>query len=319
MSGNHLRVLLVTIAAVLAICLLGLVETTNTAKATSLPENGKIAFTGTGDRSVTYDIYTVEPDGSNLSQLTHTTDQFEERPVWSPDGTEITFSVAVGGGDAHIPVMSADGSDLRELPTDPNRSGSISTFPSWSPDGTKLAFSIGEPPDHFQDIYTMDLDGSNLSNLTKTPEHFELYADFSPDGSQICFNRGSDGPKPAPGIYIMNADGSDPTLLFEAAEECDWSPGGTKIAFHSSLNSADGDEEVYVINADGTGWTALTSNSAADTNPDWSPDGKKIAFASNRDGDFDIYTMDADGSNVAQVTSNSAPDDTAVADDMDPD
>jgi Tol biopolymer transport system component len=93
----------------------------------SLPENGKIAFTGTGDRGVTYDIYTVEPDGSNLSPLTDTTDQYEERPIWSPDGTDIAFSVAVGEGEAHIPVMGADGSYLRELPTDPNRSGSIST------------------------------------------------------------------------------------------------------------------------------------------------------------------------------------------------
>src|SRR5215217_208597 len=42
---QHLRMSLVTTAAMLAICLLALVETTNTAEATSLPENGKIVFT----------------------------------------------------------------------------------------------------------------------------------------------------------------------------------------------------------------------------------------------------------------------------------
>ena len=43
---NVLKVLLMTAAAMLAICLLNLVETTNTAGADgSLPENGKIAFT----------------------------------------------------------------------------------------------------------------------------------------------------------------------------------------------------------------------------------------------------------------------------------
>jgi hypothetical protein len=57
---------LVTSAAMLAICLLALVETTNTAEAKdSLPENGKIAFEsippGRAGR-----IYTVEPDGSNV-------------------------------------------------------------------------------------------------------------------------------------------------------------------------------------------------------------------------------------------------------------
>jgi hypothetical protein len=44
-STSPLKVSLVRAAAMLAICLLNLVETTNTAEAEdSLPENGKIAF-----------------------------------------------------------------------------------------------------------------------------------------------------------------------------------------------------------------------------------------------------------------------------------
>ncbi len=108
----------------------------------------------------------------------------------------------------------------------------------------------------------------------------------------------------------MDADGSNPTLLYEDASlgECDWSPDGKKIVF--GTNSYSGEKktsrkaEVYIINADGSGRTALTSNSAADVEPDWSPDGKKITFSSDRDGvgNYDIYTMDADGSDVAKVT-----------------
>src|SRR5918995_3915691 len=62
--ADLLKMSLVTSAAMLlAICLLALVETTNTAEAKdSLPENGKIAFEsippGRAGR-----IYTVEPDG----------------------------------------------------------------------------------------------------------------------------------------------------------------------------------------------------------------------------------------------------------------
>src|SRR5215216_505752 len=65
-SANLLKVSLVTSAAMLAICLLALVETTNTAEAEdSLPENGKIAFESIppGDAGT---IYTVEPGGSNV-------------------------------------------------------------------------------------------------------------------------------------------------------------------------------------------------------------------------------------------------------------
>src|SRR5437773_3962774 len=45
-----------------------------------------------------------------------------------------------------------------------------------------------------------------------------------------------------------------------------------------------GTDEIYVMNADGTNQTRLTTNPAADIEPDWSPDGTTIAFTSNRDG-----------------------------------
>jgi Tol biopolymer transport system component len=343
-SANLLKVSLVTTAAMSAICLLALVETTNAAEAKdSLPENGKIAFSS-GEGS----IYTVEPDGSNVRQLTNTT-HGAWQPIWSPDGRKIAFYRQDRTGETHISVMSADGSNRKNF----NTSAAVGTGLTWSPNGTKLAFSRGVPPNNYMDIFMMDADGSNQINLTKSPGLIELYPDFSPNGSHICFSQySSDGVlKGTPGIYVMDADGSDPTLLLEvelggpveveAGEPCDWSPDGTKIAFHAVIRDAEGEyrkaidkalaegelqkaqekleklrgeqlEEVYVMNADGTGRTALTDNSASDINPRWSPDGTKITFARDWDGKFQIYTMDADGSDIAQVTN--ARDGTSVPD-----
>jgi len=206
----------VSTAAMLAICLLTLVETTNTAtslpaKVTYVAHNGKITFTSNRSSKIghmeNYDIYSIEPDGSNLSRLTNST-HWESRPMWSPDGTELTFSD--DRGDVGIPIMSADGPNLRYILTDPNITGSLNFFPTWSADGTKLAFSGRDSPAAPFDIYTMDLDGSDQTNLTNTSNYSESNVDFSPDSSQMCFSFGSDGPEPPSGIYRMNADGSDP-------------------------------------------------------------------------------------------------------------
>jgi TolB protein len=288
-SANLLKVSLMTSAAMLAICLLALVEMTNTAQAEdSLPENGKIAFTSSDGSSSS--IYTVKPSGSNPKKLIS-----GYYPNWSPDGTEIVFAEPDRG---HISVVSADGPNVGTFHT---IEGAFASDPTWFPDGTKVAFSESRIS---EDIYIMDLASSSQTNLTKTPRFDESYPVFSPNGSQICFFRYLLG-KSVPGIYVMDADGSDPTLLFEydvsSPEQCDWSPDGKKVAL-PSFNDRGTDLEVYVINADGSGRTALTSNSALDRGPDWSPDGTKITFASDRDGDLDIYTMDADGSDVAQVT-----------------
>jgi Tol biopolymer transport system component len=157
----------------------------------------------------------------------------------------------------------------------------------------------------------MDSDGTNQTNITKTPDVDELYPDFSPDGSRMCLYLGDLGPGSGPGsgIYVMNADGSDPTRLTDehAGVGCEWSPDGKKIAYsyHPDFRGGKWPDDVYVMNADGSGKVNLTSNPERDTSPTWSPDGMRIAFASDRDGDYEIYTMRSDGSNVAHVTANS--------------
>jgi TolB protein len=317
-EGTNLLKMSLVASAMLAICLLALAETTNTAEAKdSLAENGKIAFSSyeSSEQGDSYDIYTVDPDGSSLSKLTHMSATTTIRPAWSPDGTK----VACGSQDS-IWVMGADGSNLRRLT--PKRSDVSYSDPTWSPDGTELAFTgFVEPEIYLRDIYTMDVNGSNITNITRSPKVDETGIDLSPDGSQMCLNLSNqDSPykyeKYEGEMYVMNIDGSNLTRLTDldgSSTECAWSPDGTKIAYsqlHGTVDAAI--TEVYVMNADGSGKTNLTSNRADGSNPAWSPDGTRIAFMSDRDsGDAgngstetysDIYTMDADGSDVIRVT-----------------
>ncbi len=104
-------------------------------------------------------------------------------------------------------------------------------------------------------------------------------------------------------IYVMNADGSDPTRLTNNAvvdRDPAWSPEGRRIAFSSGR---DGHQEIYLMLADGAAQTRLTTTSNIDANlaPAWSPDGGRIVFASDS---FirHIDVVNADGSGLTQLT-----------------
>src|SRR5437867_97411 len=96
----------------------------------SLPGlNGKIAFVSSRDGGL--DIFSMNPDGSGQTHLTHTPNFREVQPSWSPDGTRIAYASAP---PAHIYVMNADGSGQTQLTFDPSTSD---RSPAWTADGSK--------------------------------------------------------------------------------------------------------------------------------------------------------------------------------------
>jgi TolB protein len=93
-------------------------------------------------------------------------------------------------------------------------------------------------------------------------------------------------------IYVMNADGSNPTPLSPAGGDDTgpvWSADGRRIAF---VSRRDGNREIYVMNSDGSGLANVTRHPADDWTPTWSPDGTQLAFSSFRNGSWEIYGLD---------------------------
>jgi Tol biopolymer transport system component len=77
--------------------------------------------------------------------------------------------------------------------------------PAWSPDSDSIAFT------HDRDVYLVTSDGTGLTNLTPGKgDDYDRSPAWSPDGAQIVFasDRAS---RDALRLFIMNADGSDPT------------------------------------------------------------------------------------------------------------
>jgi Tol biopolymer transport system component len=252
---------------------------------------GRIAFHRGATFNGDFEIYVMNADGSNVTQVTHNeVNEFD--PIWSPNGKQLAFGRCQTTCD--VVVINADGSGERVLVND--------GFPSaWSPDGSRIAFTGFRDGD---EVFIMNADGSGVTQVTNNGFH-DSPTDWSPDGKQLLFQSDRDGNSE---LYVMNVDGSGVTRLTNnpASDEGDragWSPNGKKIVFSSRR---DGDDlDIFIMNPDGTGVTQLTKNDfVEDDDPVWSPDGKHIAFHSTRDGDEEIFVMNPDGTNPTQLTFN---------------
>lgn len=148
------------------------------------------------------------------------------------------------------------------------------------------------------EIYVMNVDGSNLAQLTHNGANDE-YPVWSPDGSQIAFQTNRDGNYE---IYVMNADGSQPrNLTNHPADDYSpgWSPDGKRLTFDSERDKG---MEVYLMNSDGSEQTQLTDSFGKNILPDWSPDGQSITYTGNRYLGWNVYVTNLDRSDDKRIT-----------------
>jgi Tol biopolymer transport system component len=246
-----------------------------------------------------WDIFKINSDGSELTNLTHSQEKDEEFAL-SRDG----MTIAVKGIRSFKFIDHANPDNTREIDL---TSGSEEYF-SWSPDDTRLLFH--NKKDGAWQVWTVNVDGSELQQLTEAKHNMRPV--WSPDGSRIAFESTRDGSRE---IYVMNVDGSGETRLTfsEGADirnvQPAWSPDGSKIAY---VSDQDGDSELYVMNADGTSPVQLTDNSAWEFLPSWSADGSQIAFVRDELGEpmffdvwgGDLYVINADGTGEMQLAAD---------------
>lgn len=165
--------------------------------------------------------------------------------------------------------------------------------PVLSSDGKKVAYCSGG-------LWVGNVDGSGHRELSG--KGISRHPAWSPDGKRIAFWSNRWGTERIMGIYVIDADGENETLITKPAESdsidwgCSWSPDGKKIAFVVF-------DDIYTMSPDGSNRIKLTTSRRASC-PDWSPDGRRIVFTlRNRGYVKDIYIMDSDGSHQTRLTS----------------
>jgi Tol biopolymer transport system component len=147
------------------------------------PDGRWIAFSRlreTGEGEFDQAVFIVRSDGGRARPLTPW-GAYVEHPTWSPDGRWIVFNSPEGT----IEAIRPDGSRRRTILQATDGFGGHK--PWFSPDGRRILFAcenwgtLPEPPPGFNDdICVMDADGSDVVNLTNTPDKFENWPSWGP-------------------------------------------------------------------------------------------------------------------------------------------
>jgi Tol biopolymer transport system component len=261
---------------------------------------------------------------------------------FSADGKKLIYQSSHGDVKCdQIFIMNIDGTDQHMVSTGKGRT----TCSFFYPDGKKILYTsthLASPecpprPDFSKgyvwgvysgyDIFTANLDGSNLKQLTNTPG-YDAEATISLDGKKITFTSLRNGDLD---IYTMDADGKNvKQLTHELGYDGGptFSPDRKTIvyrAYHPKTEKEISDYkellaqnlirptslEIWTMNADGSGKKQITNLGAASFGPAYTADGKRIIFSSNYDpdthakggeGNFELWMMNPDGSGMERIT-----------------
>ena len=184
------------------------------------PDGRRVAIEGFNDtdRSVSGIYLADASDGGNVVRLTTNGQDGNDIPGdWSPDGRQIAFQREIGGdrnemwtvdvangaarrvtegnllgaswspdgqwlvasGGTRFLMVRPDGADAHWIRI-PALVG-YANAPAFSPDGERLVFAMSVGTANTGDIYTMKIDGTELKDISNTPNDNEYFVDWGVD------------------------------------------------------------------------------------------------------------------------------------------
>jgi Tol biopolymer transport system component len=247
-------------------------------------------------------IYLARPDSGQRVRVLDVPVSVEDDIFWSPTGRHLLYFLREGPGVSHAEtglylVDLQLGISLRFYAlTSLQPRGIAGHYPQWAPDGQRVLLVMAN--EYATDVYVINVDGTNLTNLTNTPS-YDFWATWSPDGRQIAFISDRDtcstwqpnlpgtcdhpnATPPTQGkLYVMNVQTGQVQKISDTlvSGPPDWINNQFVSVMSSNGDLLNPATQLWVFDIEaGSSWMVTPADGALYTAAEWQPGGANVVF-----------------------------------------